>query len=52
LTEDGTLVYKKKEIAAVQKKALQDVAKQRLGLFQSDMDYDQLNAALDSPEHA
>jgi hypothetical protein len=33
LTEDGTLVYKKKEVAAVQKKALHIAAKQRLSLF-------------------
>jgi hypothetical protein len=36
LTEDGTLVYKKKEVTEVQQKALQVVAKQWLGLFQSD----------------
>jgi hypothetical protein len=33
LTEDGTFVYKKKEVAAVQKKALHIAAKQRLSLF-------------------
>jgi hypothetical protein len=33
LTEDDTLLYKKKEVAAVQEKALHIVAKQRLGLF-------------------
>jgi hypothetical protein len=36
LTQDSTLVYKKKEVSEVQQKALQVVAKQRLGLFQSD----------------
>jgi hypothetical protein len=33
LTEDGTLVYKKKEVAAVQKKVLHIATKQRLSLF-------------------
>jgi hypothetical protein len=33
LTEDGTLVYKKKEVTKVQQKALHVAAKQRLGLF-------------------
>jgi hypothetical protein len=33
LTEDGTLVYKKKEVAKVQQKALHVATKQRLGLF-------------------
>jgi hypothetical protein len=33
LTKDGTLVYKKKEVATVQEKTLQVVAKQRLGLI-------------------
>jgi hypothetical protein len=51
LTEDGTLVYKKKEVAAVQEKALQVVAKQRLCVFQSDRENDQLNAALGNPKH-
>jgi hypothetical protein len=35
LTDDGALVYRKKEVAAIQEKALQFAAKQRLGLFQS-----------------
>jgi hypothetical protein len=51
LIEDGTLVYKKKEVAAVQENALQVVAKQRLCLFQSVRENDQLNAALGNPEH-
>jgi hypothetical protein len=51
LTEDGTLVYKKKEVAAVQEKALQVATRQRLGLFQPDMEKDQLNGALGNPEH-
>jgi hypothetical protein len=33
LTEDGTLVYKKKEVAAVQEKVLHVATKQRLCLF-------------------
>jgi hypothetical protein len=33
LIEDDTLIYKKKEVAIVQKKALQVAAKQRLGVF-------------------
>jgi hypothetical protein len=51
LTEDGTLVYKKKEVVAVQEKIVQVAAKQRPSLFQSDRENDQLNAALDNPEH-
>jgi hypothetical protein len=51
LTKNGALVYKKKEVAAVQEKALQVAAKQRQGLFQSDRENDQLNAALDNLEH-
>jgi hypothetical protein len=51
LTEDGTLVYKKKEVAAVQQKALHVAAKQRLGLFQFDRENDQLKEALGNPEH-
>jgi hypothetical protein len=51
LTEDGTHVYKKKEVVVVQEKALQVAAKQKLGLFQSDRENDQLNAALANPEH-
>jgi hypothetical protein len=51
LTEDGTLVYKKKEVTTVQEKALHVVAKQRLNLFQSDRENDQLNAALGNLEH-
>jgi hypothetical protein len=33
LTEDSTLVYKKKEVTAVQQKTLQVATKQRLCLF-------------------
>jgi hypothetical protein len=51
LTEDGTLVYKKKEVATVQEKTLDVAVKQRVGLFQSDRENDQLNAALGNPEH-
>jgi hypothetical protein len=51
LTEGGTFVYKKKEVTAIQEKVLQVTAKQRLGLFQYDRDNDQLNVALDNPEH-
>jgi hypothetical protein len=51
LTEDGTLVYKKKEVAKVQQKALQVASKQRLCLFQSDRANDQLKEALGNPEH-
>jgi hypothetical protein len=51
LTEDGTLVYKKKEVVVVQEKALHVAVKQRLGLFQSDRENDQPNAALGNPKH-
>jgi hypothetical protein len=51
LNEDNTLIYKMKEVAAVQEKALQVAAKQRLGLFQSDRENDQLNAPLGKPKH-
>jgi hypothetical protein len=51
LTEDATLVYKKAKVATVQEKALQVAAKQRWGLFQSNRENDQLNAALGNPEH-
>jgi hypothetical protein len=51
LTEDGTLVYKKKEVVVVQQKALQVAAKQKLGLFQSDREKDQLKEALGNLEH-
>jgi hypothetical protein len=51
LTEDDTLVYKKKEVATVQQKALQVAAKQRLGLFLSDRENDQPKEALSNPEH-
>jgi hypothetical protein len=51
LTEDSTLIYKKKEVTEVQQKVLQVAAKQSLSLFQSDMENDQLKEALDNPEH-
>jgi hypothetical protein len=51
LTEDGTLVYKKPEVSAVKEKSLQVAIKQRLSLFQSDRENDQLNAALGNPKH-
>jgi hypothetical protein len=51
LTEDGTLIYKKKKVAAVQQKALQVAAKQRLCLFQSDRKNGQLEEALSNLEH-
>jgi hypothetical protein len=51
LIEDDTLVYKKKDIAAVQQKALQVAAKQRLCLFQSYRENVQLKEALSNPEH-
>jgi hypothetical protein len=51
MTEDGTLVYKKAEVAAVKEKALQVATKQRLCLFQSNKENDQLNAALGNPEY-
>jgi hypothetical protein len=51
LTEDGTLVYKKAEVAAVQQKELHVAAKQRLDLFKSDRENDQLNVALGNPKH-
>jgi hypothetical protein len=52
LIEDGTLVYKKKEVGEVQQKALHVAAKQRLSLFQSDRENDQLKEALGNPEHS
>jgi hypothetical protein len=51
LTEDETLVYKKKEVGEVQQKALQITAKQRVCLFQSDRENDQLKKALGNLEH-
>jgi hypothetical protein len=51
LTEDNTLIYKKKEVTTVEQKALQVAAKQRLGLSQSDKENDQLKEALGNPEH-
>jgi hypothetical protein len=51
LTEEDTLVYKKKEVVVVQQKALEVAAEQRLGLFQSDRENNQLKEALGNPEH-
>jgi hypothetical protein len=51
LIEEGTLVYKKKEVATVEQKALHVATKQRLGLFQSDRENDQLKEALSNTEH-
>jgi hypothetical protein len=51
LIEEGTLVYKKKEVVTVEQKALHVATKQRLGLFQSDRENGQLKEALDNPEH-
>jgi hypothetical protein len=51
LTEDGTLVYKKKEVVEVQQKALQVATKQRLFSFQPNRENDQLKEALGNPEH-
>jgi hypothetical protein len=51
LTEDGTLVYKKKEVDEVQQKALQLATKQRMCFFQPDRENDQLKEALSNPEH-
>jgi hypothetical protein len=51
LTEDDTLVYKKAEVTVVKEKALEVAAKQRLDLFKSDRENDQLNTPLGNPEH-
>jgi hypothetical protein len=51
MIEDDTLVYKKAEVAAVKEKTLQVAAKQRLCLFQSNKENNQLNAALGNLEH-
>jgi hypothetical protein len=51
LTEDGTLVYKKKKVGKVQQKALQVAAKQRLALFRSDRENDQIKEALGNRKH-
>jgi hypothetical protein len=51
LTQDGKLVYKKKEVAAVQEKAVELIAKQRLGQFKSDREKDILSGALSTAEH-
>jgi hypothetical protein len=51
LTKDDTIVYKKKEVDVVQQKALHVAAKQRLGLFQSDRENNQLKESLGNPKH-
>jgi hypothetical protein len=51
LTQDGKLVHKKKGVAAVQEKAVELTAKQRLGQFKSDRKKDVLSGALGSAEH-
>jgi hypothetical protein len=51
LTKDDTLIYKKPKVVTVKEKALHVTAKQRRGLFRSDRENNQLNAALNNPEH-
>jgi hypothetical protein len=51
LTQDGKLVHKKKGVAAVQEKAVELTAKQRLGQFKSDREKDILSGALGTAEH-
>jgi hypothetical protein len=51
LTQDGKLVHKKKGVTAVQKKAIELTAKQRLGQFKSDREKDVLSGALGTAEH-
>jgi hypothetical protein len=51
LTQDGKLVHKKKEVAAVQEKAVELTAKKILGLFKSVMENDVLSGALGNAEH-
>ena len=51
LTDDGRLVYKKPEVAAVEEKIVQIAAQERLGLFKPDREKDKLTAALGNPEH-
>jgi hypothetical protein len=51
LTQDGKLVHKKKGVAAVQEKTVEQTAKQRLGQFKSDREKDVLSGALGTVEH-
>jgi hypothetical protein len=51
LTQDGTLVHKKKGVVTVQEKAVQLTKKKRLGLFKSDRENDVLSGALGNVEH-
>jgi hypothetical protein len=51
LTQNGQLVHKKKGVAAVQEKAIELTAKQRLGQFKSDREKDVLSGALSTTEH-
>jgi hypothetical protein len=51
LTQDGKLVHKKKEVAAVQKKVVQLSKKKRLGLFKYDRENDVFSRALGNAEH-
>ena len=51
LTDDGKLVYRKPEVAAVEQKVVQVAAQQRLGLFKPERENDQLTAALGTPKH-
>jgi hypothetical protein len=51
LTQDGKLIHKKKEVAAVQEKAVQLTKKKRLGLFKSDRENDVLSEALGNAKH-
>jgi hypothetical protein len=51
LTQDVKLAHKKKGVAAVQEKAVELTAKQRLGQFKSDMEKDVFSGALGTAEH-
>jgi hypothetical protein len=51
LTQDDKLVHKKKGVAAVQEKAVELTAKQRLGQFKTDMEKDVFSGALGTTEH-
>jgi hypothetical protein len=51
LTQDDKLVHKKKGVAAVQEKAVELTAKQRLGQFKTDMEKDVFSGALGTAEH-
>jgi hypothetical protein len=51
LTQDDKLIHKKKGVAAVQEKAVELTAKQRLGQFKSDREKDVLSGALGTAKH-